>query len=223
MWYPLKWVAYPFSSGSSQPKNQTRGLLHCRRILYQLSYEGISYIQPHSWPNSYFVFLSLFTPIKFQFDSVQSLSHLRLFATSGTAAQASLSITNSRSLLKLTSIVSMMPSNHLILCRPLLLPPSIFPSIRVFSNDSALNWRRQWQPTPVLLPGKSHGWRSLVGCSPWGCEESRHLLSDFTFTFHFHALEKEMATHSSVLAWRISGMVEPGGLPFMGSHRVGHY
>ena len=46
--------------------------------------------------------------------------------------------------------------------------------------------------------------------------------TDFTFTFHFHALEKEMATHSSVLAWRIPGMAEPGGLPFVGSHRVGH-
>ena len=50
----------------------------------------------------------------------------------------------------------------------------------------------------------------------------RILLSDFTFNFHFHALEKEMATHSSVLAWRIPGMGEPGGLPSMGSHRVGH-
>ena len=73
-------------------------------------------------------------------------------------------------------------------------------------------WRRHWHPTPVLLPGKPHGWRSLVGCS----------LSDFTFTFHFHALEKEMATHSSVLAWRIPGPGQPGGLPSMGSHRVGH-
>ena len=52
--------------------------------------------------------------------------------------------------------------------------------------------------------------------------KSRTRLSDFTFTFHFHALEKEMATHSGVLAWRIPGMVEPGGLPSMGSHRVGH-
>ena len=81
--------------------------------------------------------------------------------------------------------------------------------------------RRQWHPTPVLLPGKSHGWRSLVGCSPWG-RWSRTWLSDFTFTFHCHALEKEMATHSSVLAWRIPGTGEPGGLPSMGSHRVGH-
>ena len=52
--------------------------------------------------------------------------------------------------------------------------------------------------------------------------KSRTLLSNFTFTFHFHALEKEMATHSNVLAWRILGTAEPGGLPSMGSHRVGH-
>ena len=55
-----------------------------------------------------------------------------------------------------------------------------------------------------------------------GVAKSQAQLSDFTFPFHFHALEKEMATHSSVLAWRIPGTVEPGGLPSMGSHRVGH-
>ena len=55
-----------------------------------------------------------------------------------------------------------------------------------------------------------------------GVATSRTRLSNFTFTFHFHALEKEMATHSSVLAWRIPGTAEPGGLPSMGSHRVGH-
>ena len=81
--------------------------------------------------------------------------------------------------------------------------------------------RRQWHPTPVLLPGKSHGWRSLEGCSP-GVAEGRTWLIDFTFTFHFYALEKEMATHSSVLAWRILGTGHPGGLPSMGLHRVGH-
>ena len=75
--------------------------------------------------------------------SVQSLSHVRLFATPWTAAcWASLSITNSRSLLKLVSIESVMPSNHLTLCGPLFLPPSIFPSIRVFSNESVLHIRR---------------------------------------------------------------------------------
>ena len=64
--------------------------------------------------------------------------------------------------------------------------------------------RRRWHPTPVLLPGESHRRRSLVGCSPW-VANSQTRLSDFTFPFHFHALEKEMATHSSVLAWRIPG------------------
>ena len=75
--------------------------------------------------------------------------------------------------------------------------------------------------TPVLLPGKSRGRRSLVGCSPWG-HYSLTRLSDFTFTFHFQALEKEMATHSSVLAWRIPGTRKPGGLLSLGLHRVGH-
>ena len=77
-----------------------------------------------------------------QFSSFQSLSHVQLFATPWTAAfQASLSITNSWSLPKLMSIESVMPSNHLILCHSLLLLPSIFPSIRVFSNESALRIR----------------------------------------------------------------------------------
>ena len=61
-------------------------------------------------------------------------------------------------------------------------------------------------------------WKAAV----LGVAEGRTLLSDFTFTFHFPALEKEMATHCSVLAWRIPGTGEPGGLPSMGSHRVGH-
>ena len=85
-----------------------------------------------------------------------------------------------------------------------------------YGTNSLPKWRRQWQATPVLLPGKSHRWRSLVGYSPWGLKESG--LNDFTFTFHFHALEKEMATHSRVLASRIPGTAEPAGLPSMGSH-----
>ena len=89
------------------------------------------------------------------------------------------------------------------------------------SSSSVYIQRRQWHPTPVLLPGKSHGRRSLGGCSPWGRLES-DTTERLHFTFHFHALEKEMATHSSILAWRIPGMGEPGGLPSMGSHRVGH-
>ena len=82
-----------------------------------------------------------------QFSSVQSFSCVRLFATPWTAArQASLSITNSWSLLKFMSIESVMPSSHLILCRPLLLPPLIFPRIKVFSNESALHirWPKYW-------------------------------------------------------------------------------
>ena len=67
-------------------------------------------------------------------------------------------------------------------------------------------------------PMDGGAWKAAVP----GVAEGRTRLSDFTFTFHFHALEKEMATHSSVLAWRIPGMAEPGGLPSMGSHRVGH-
>ena len=90
------------------------------------------------------------------FSSVQSLSHVRLFATPWTAAhQASLSITNSQSFLKLMSIKSVMPSNHPILCPPLLLLPSIFPSIRVFSNESVLHirWPKYWSFSfNIVLP-----------------------------------------------------------------------
>ena len=98
-------------------------------------------------------------PGAFQFSSVQSLSRVQLFATPWTAAcQASLSITNSRSLLKLMSIESVMPSNHFILCRPLLLLPSIFPSIRVFSNESALciRWPKYWSFSFSISPSNEY-------------------------------------------------------------------
>ena len=94
-----------------------------------------------------------------QLSSVQSLSRARLFAIPWSAArQASLSITNSQSLPKLTSIESVMPSNHLILCYPLLLPPSIFPSIRVFSNESALRmrWPKYWSFSFSISPSNEH-------------------------------------------------------------------
>ena len=73
-----------------------------------------------------------------------------------------------------------------------------------------MHWTRKWQPTPVFLPLEtpvSKSWTQL---------------RNFTFTFHFHALEKEMATHSSVLAWRVPGTGEPGGLPSIGLHRIRH-
>ena len=94
-----------------------------------------------------------------QFSSVQSFSHVRLFMTPWTAAhQASLSITSSQSLLRLMSIESVMPSNHLIFCRPLLLPPSIFPSIRVFSNESALRirWPKYWRFSFNISPSSEY-------------------------------------------------------------------
>ena len=90
---------------------------------------------------------------------VQSLSHVWLFVIPWTAArQASLSITSSLSLSKLMSIESVMPSNHLILCRPLLLPPSIFPSIRVFSNESVLHirWPKYWSFNFHISPSNEY-------------------------------------------------------------------
>ena len=75
-------------------------------------------------------------------------------------------------------------------------------------HSSTLAWKIPWTEEPGCVHGAAEG---------------RTRLSDSTFTFHFHALEKEMATHSSILAWRIPGTGEPGGLPSMGSHRVGHY
>ena len=216
------------------------------------------------------------------------------------------------------SIESVMPSHHLILCHPLLLLPSIFPNIRVFSNEAALlRWPKYWSfgfnirsfnehpglisfrmdwldllavqgtlksllqcyssEASILLPSAffiiqfSHPYMSTgktIALTRWtfvdkvmsllfnmllrlvigegngtplqyfclenpmyrgawwavvhGVAKSRTWLSNITFTFHFHALEKEMATHSSVLAWRIPGTREPDGLPSLGSHRVGH-
>ena len=78
------------------------------------------------------------------------------------------------------------------------------------THSSTLTWKIPWMEEPGGLQGVH------------GVSKSRPWLSDFTFTFHFHALEKEMATHSSVLAWRIPGTGEPGGLPSVESHRVGH-
>ena len=94
-----------------------------------------------------------------QFSSVQLLSRVRLFATSWTAArQASLSITNSQRLLKLMSIEAVMPSNHLVLCRSLLLPPLIFPSISVFSIESVLHirWPKYWSFSFSISPSNEY-------------------------------------------------------------------
>ena len=113
--------------------------------------------------------------VSYQFSSVQSLGSVQLFATPWTAAcQASLTIINSQSLLKLMSIESVMPYNHLILCCPLLLLPSIFPSIRIFSNESLLciRWWNYWSFSFIrteyssVLPMNIQDWfpLGLTGC-----------------------------------------------------------
>ena len=78
------------------------------------------------------------------------------------------------------------------------------------SRGLEMPWRRQWHPTPVLLPGKSHGRRSLVGCSPWGCAES-DTTERFHFDFSLSCIGEGNGNHSSVLAWRIPGTGEPDG------------
>ena len=133
-----------------------------------------------------------------------------------------------------------MPSSHLIFCCPLLLLPPIPPSIRVFSNELTYklrlfyihskslisdslknNRRRQWHPTPVLLPGKSHGWRNLEGCSPWG-----RWGSDMTEQLHFHfslsCIGEGNGNPLQCSCLENPRDRKPGGLPSMGSHRVRH-
>ena len=95
------------------------------------------------------------------------------------------------------------------LVKPLNLPKEVNPEKAMAPHSSTLAWKIPWMEEPGRLPVH-------------GVAKSRRRLSDFTFTFHFHALEKEMATHSSVLAWRIPWTEKPGRLQSMGLHRVGH-
>ena len=137
---------------------------------------------PHNWFSpSHF---NCRTFKMFQFSLVQSLSHVQLFATPWTAPhQASLSITNSQSLLKLMSIESVMSSNHLLLCHPLLLP-SVFPSIRVFSNESALciRWPKYWRFSFSISPSKNiQDWLPL-GWTGWISLQSKGLWRVFSNT-----------------------------------------
>ena len=104
-------------------------------------------------------FISSTWKVMDQFSSVQSLSRVQLFTTPWTAAhQTSLSITNSWSLLKFMSIESVIPSNHLMLCHPLLLPPSIFPSIRIFSSESfiCIRWPKYWSFSFSISPSNEY-------------------------------------------------------------------
>ena len=150
---------------SHTQNNETRPLLHIIHYRFKCKYWN------HKTPRR-----------KLQLSSAQSLSHVRLFVTPRTAAyQASLSITNSQSLLM--SITSVMPSNHLILCHPLLLPPSIFPSIRVFSNESILRikWPKYWSFSfsIAVLPMNTPDWFPL-GWTSWISLQSKGLSRVFS-------------------------------------------
>ena len=136
-WHPDTWILW-HSSWHIHPHN-----------MYEFRKHSAKWKKPV--PNS--------PHISVQFNSVQSLSRVWLFVTLWTIArQVSLSITNSWSLLKFTSIDSVTTSNHLILCRPLLLLPSVFPSIRVFSNESALpiRWPKDWSFSFNISPSNEH-------------------------------------------------------------------
>ena len=123
------------------------------------------------------------------FSSVQLLNHVRLFVTLWTAAQqASLSITNSRILPKLIYIALVMPSNHLILCHPLLPLPSIFPSLRVFSNESPLRmrWPKYWSFSFSISPSSEHQDLSPSGWTDWISLQSKGLSRVFNTTVQKH-------------------------------------
>ena len=142
----LQWVTVPFSRGSSQSRDRT-----------QVSHMAGGFFASWATREALRVPSKKSLKWKFRFSSVQLLSRVQLFVTPWIAAhQASLSITNSQSPLKLTSIESVMPSSHLTLCRPLLLLPPIPPSIRVFSNESILcmRWPKYWSFSFSISPSK---------------------------------------------------------------------
>ena len=143
-----------------------------------------------------------------QFSSVQSLSHVRLFATPWIAAsRASLSITNSRSSLRLTSIESVMPASHLILCRPLLLLPLIPPSIRVFSMSQLFTWGGQSTGVSALaslLPKKSQGWSpsEWTGWISWQSKGLSRVFSNTTVQKHqFFGAPPSSQSNSHIHTW----------------------
>ena len=171
----LEWVAFPFSRGSSQPRDRTQ--VSC--------IEGDSVLQ-----------------------SVQSLNHVRLFVTPCIAAHlASLPITNSRTLLKLMSIESVMPSSHLILCRPLLLLTPIPPSIRVFSNKStlAMRWPKYWSFSFSISPSNEHPGLSPLGWTGWTSLQFKALSRVFSNTtgqkHQFFSAQLSSQSNSHIHTW----------------------
>ena len=157
------------------------------------------------------------------------LSFLQLFGTLWIIAyQVSLSLTISWSLVKLMPIELVMLSNHLIFCHPLLSLPLIFPSIRVFSNESALRirWPKYWSFSFSISPSNEYSglisfridWFDLLAVQ--GTLKS--LLQHRSLKASILHCSAFLATHSSILAWRIPWTEEPGGLPSIGLQRVGH-
>ena len=146
--------------------------------------------------------------VSVQFSSVQLLSHVRLFATPWIAArQASLSITNSRSSVRLTSIESVMPSSHLILCHPLLLLPPIPPSIRDFSNESTLRmrWPEYWSFSFSISPSKEHPGLISLGWTGWTSLQSKGLSRVFSNTtvqkHQFFGTQLSSHSNSHIHTW----------------------
>ena len=143
-------------------------------------------------------------PPNADFSSVQWLSPVWLFVTPWTAAhQASLSITNSQSLLKLMSMELVMPSNHLILCRPLLLPPSSFPSIRVFSNESVLHirWPKDWSFSFSISP--SNEYSGLISLR-MDCLDLLEVQGTLKSLFQHHSSKASTLLHSALFIVRLS-------------------
>ena len=152
----LEWVAISFASRSFWPRDWT--CISCieDRFLTCWVMGDAQYYNYLIYLRRYYEYMCYY---RGSVNSVQLFSNIWLFATPWTAArQASLSITNTQSVLKLMSIKLVMPSNHLILCCPLLLLPSIFPSIRVFSNESVLHilWTKYWSFILSISPSKEH-------------------------------------------------------------------
>ena len=137
--------------------------------------------------------------------SGQSLSHVRLYVNSWTAArQASLSITNSQSLLKLTSIELVMPSNHLNLCHPLFLPPSIFPSISVFSSESVLRirWWKYWSFSFSISPSNENSGLISSRIDSWQSKGLSRVFSNTTGQKHqFFGAQLSLQSNSHIHTW----------------------
>ena len=156
--------------------------------------------------------------LKDKFSSVQSLSHIQFFGIPWTAArQASLSITNSQSLLKLISVESVMPSNHLILYCPLLLLPSVFPSIRIFSNESALciRWPKYWSFSFNISPSNEHPGLikdKLLCINPVGGHAERKANSHMQSSVPAEGLDEEAPCCKSCAFCRGAGIAGQSGL-----------